>query len=201
MQEYRPLVCTLLIDFRWEIKGLYFFSFFCMKRASEFHVPWPFWSAIQPLPGSGSTWRAVSPHAPPCLHVCSRKAPWCWEHSRGDSALQWQCLPAARLSSHLAGSSASSRTSDIPPFIKWNGAWNSEFGFVYMLTMAHSWLLERFLSHCHTDDLSALMGGKSSFSPSAAILCFWLLQYMWFTTQEWKGSFFFTLYWSTDAWI
>lgn len=74
-------------------------------------------------------------------------------------------------SSHSASPYRSSWAADVPLFIKWNGAWNSEFSFVYTLTLAHNWLLERFLSHCHTDDLLALMEGKSSFRWSAVMLC------------------------------
>lgn len=73
---------------------------------------------------------------------------------------------------HLASSCASSSNAlTFLLFIKWNGAWNSKFSFVYMLTGTQLIVRKISVPLCHTDDLLALMEGKSSFRRSAVMLC------------------------------
>lgn len=72
------------------------------------------------------------------------------QSTAGELSVTVTMLSPSHPSFNLASSYASSWMSDIALFIKWNGAWNSEFSFVCMLTLAHNWLLERFLSHSVT---------------------------------------------------
>lgn len=140
-----PLLCGFRnmlqhITYWFQVGNQRMFSFTSNKKATVACVSKFFsecldhWLALSPKKTSGFICSAYF-----MLHI---KAPWCSEHSRGTQCYSNNvCHPS---SFHLTSSYANSWTADSALFIKWNSMWNSEFSFVYMLTLAHNWLLKDF---------------------------------------------------------